>query len=286
VSARPILIAQISDLHIKRPGELAYGRVDTAAALVRCVDALNCFAPRPDFVAITGDLVDVPSVSAYGHLKRLLMPLRIPFAAIPGNHDGRGMLRDVWPDRPYGQSDGALNSTCSVGDLDLVLIDSTVPGEPHGMLAEQTLAWLDVTLGASSTRPALLFLHHPPFTTGIAHMDVQNLRNADDLAATLRKHVRARLVAAGHVHRATLTTFAGIAATICPAPNHAVALDLDGHLPPSFTVEPPAFHLHVWFPGQADQNFGQNFGHVVTHLVPIGDFAGPYPFFDGGGRLL
>ncbi len=31
VSARPILVAQISDLHIKRPGELAYGLVDTAA---------------------------------------------------------------------------------------------------------------------------------------------------------------------------------------------------------------------------------------------------------------
>ena len=29
----PLLIAQISDLHIKPPGVLAYGRVDTAAAL-------------------------------------------------------------------------------------------------------------------------------------------------------------------------------------------------------------------------------------------------------------
>ena len=32
---RPILIAQISDLHIKPPGVLAYGKVDTAAALAR-----------------------------------------------------------------------------------------------------------------------------------------------------------------------------------------------------------------------------------------------------------
>src|SRR5438105_3279960 len=33
MSAKPVCIAQISDLHIKRPGELAYGRVDTAEAL-------------------------------------------------------------------------------------------------------------------------------------------------------------------------------------------------------------------------------------------------------------
>jgi hypothetical protein len=25
---------------------------------------------------------------------------------------------------------------------------------------------------------------------------------------------------------------------------------------------------------------------VVTHLVPIGDFEGPYPFFDAEGRQL
>ena len=279
MSARPILIAQISDLHIKRPGELAYGRVDTAAALSRCVDALNRFVPQPDLVVVSGDLVDVPSVSAYAHLKRLLAPLRLPFAVIPGNHDGRGMLRDVWPEQTATVTTAAFNCVHSGGDLDAVLIDSSVPGLPHGELAADTLAWLDATLGASTTRPALLFLHHPPFATGIGHMDRQNLRNADDLAAILRKHQRARLVAAGHVHRSTLTTFAGIAATICPAPNHAVALDLDGHLPSSFLVEPPAFHLHAWFAGE-------NFGHVVTHLVPIGAFDGPHPFHDASGRLL
>ena len=46
----PTLIAQISDLHIKRPGALAYGQVDTAAALTRCVAALNRFRPRPELV--------------------------------------------------------------------------------------------------------------------------------------------------------------------------------------------------------------------------------------------
>ena len=42
---KPVLIAQISDLHIKAPGELAYGKVDTAAALSRCIVELNRFSP-------------------------------------------------------------------------------------------------------------------------------------------------------------------------------------------------------------------------------------------------
>jgi 3',5'-cyclic AMP phosphodiesterase CpdA len=279
VSARPTLIAQISDLHVKPPGVLAYRRVDTAAALARCITELNRLAPRPDLVVISGDLADTPRVEEYDHLATLLAPLAIPLAAVPGNHDERGLLRAALPDQPYASVDGPLNSLRRVGELDIVLIDSSVPGVPHGELDAGTLAWLDATLAASPTRPALLFLHHPPFVTGIAHMDAQNLRNAADLATVVRKHPRARLIAAGHVHRATLTIFAGIAATICPAPNHAVALDLDARLPPSFRVEPPAFHLHAWFPGEG-------LGSVVTHHVPIGDFAGPYPFRGSDGRLL
>ena len=77
----------------------------------------------------------------------------------------------------------------------------------------------------------------------------------------------------------TLATFAGVATTICPAPNHAVDLDLAELREPSFKVEPPAFHLHRWLPGEG-------FGSVVTHQVPIGQFDGPHPFFGKDGRLL
>jgi 3',5'-cyclic AMP phosphodiesterase CpdA len=275
----PLLIAQISDLHIKRPGVLAYGQVDTAAALTRCVATLNAFRPRPELVVISGDLADTPVAEEYEHLNRLLAPLEIGFAAVPGNHDSRELMRAALPKGGYAQSTGALNSLHAVGPLDLVLLDSSVPGKPHGELEAATLAWLDATLALSSTRPALIFLHHPPFVTGIHHMDVQNLRNAGALANVLRQHPRARLVAAGHVHRAALTQFFGVPATICPAPNHAVALDLEDSLPPSFKVEPPAFHLHTWFSGE-------RFGDLITHHVPIGDFPGPFPFFGRDGRLL
>jgi hypothetical protein len=71
----------------------------------------------------------------------------------------------------------------------------------------------------------------------------------------------------------------GGATTICPAPNHAVDLDLAELREPSFKVEPPAFHLHSWFPGE-------EFGAVVTHQIPIGTFEGPHPFFGPDGKLL
>jgi 3',5'-cyclic-AMP phosphodiesterase len=279
MSSRPVCIAQISDLHIKPPRVLAYGRVDTAKALERCVAALNEFDPAPDFVVISGDLADKPTADEYQHLKQLLAPLKLSFAGIPGNHDARELMRAAFPSAAYAFAAGALNQKIEVGELDLILLDSSVPGKPHGTLDAATLQWLEQTLASSADRPALLFLHHPPFKAGIWHMDRQNLLNADRLAAILKRHPRACLIASGHVHRAVLTTFAGIPATICPAPNHAVDLDLAELREPSFKIEPPAFHLHAWFPGEV-------FGSVVTHQVPIGNFDGPHPFFGPDGKLL
>ncbi|WP_291865748.1 phosphodiesterase [Bradyrhizobium sp.] len=278
MTPKPVLIAQISDLHIKLPGQLAYGRVDTAVALERCVAALNKFRPRPDIVVISGDLADTPTVGEYEYLKRLLGPLKLPFVSIPGNHDSREMMRDALP-QTYASSTGPLNQRVEVNGLDLVLLDSSVHGKPHGELDVPTLQWLDATLASSDGRPALLFLHHPPFMAGIWHMDRQNLLNAAELAAVVRRHRRVQLIATGHVHRATLTMFAGVPTTICPAPNHAVDLDLAQLRQPSFKVEPAAFHLHSWFRGEG-------FGNVVTHQVPVGNFDGPHPFFGPDGKLL
>ena len=279
MSSKPLCIAQISDLHIKPPGRLAYGRVDTAKALERCITALNAFGPAPDFVVISGDLADTPSVEEYDYLKRLIAPLTLPFAGIPGNHDSRDMMRAAFPQNAYAFPSGALNQKVEIDVLDLLLLDSSVPGKPHGELDAPTLQWLDATLASSANRPALLFLHHPPFATGIWHMDRQNLHNAGELAAIIQRHPRVQLIATGHVHRAALTMFAGRPCTICPAPNHAVDLDLAELREPSFKVEPPAFHLHTWFPGEG-------FGNLVTHQVPIGEFDGPHPFFGPDGRLL
>jgi 3',5'-cyclic AMP phosphodiesterase CpdA len=187
-------------------------------------------------------------------------------------------MRAAFP-QAYASAFGPLNQRVEIGGIDLVLLDSSVHGKPHGELDAPTLQWLEATLVSATDRPALLFLHHPPFKAGIWHMDRQNLLNAGELAAVVRRHPRVQRIATGHVHRAALTMFAGTATTICPAPNHAVDLDLDHLREPSFRVEPPAFHLHSWFPGEG-------FGSVVTHQVPIGDFDGPHPFFGPDGKLL
>src|SRR6266853_989720 len=143
MSAKPVLIAQISDLHIKPPGVLAYGRVDTASALERCVAALNAFTPKPDLVVISGVFADTPTSEEYQYLKRLLAPLKLPFAGIPGNHDSRELMRAAFPSASYAFVSGPLNQKIEVAGLDLLLLDSSVQRKPHGELDGPTLQWLD-----------------------------------------------------------------------------------------------------------------------------------------------
>lgn len=46
------------NLHITSPGTLAYGLVDTVAALARSIGTLNRLSPRPDLVVISADIAN------------------------------------------------------------------------------------------------------------------------------------------------------------------------------------------------------------------------------------
>ncbi|MCX8003546.1 MAG: phosphodiesterase [Burkholderiaceae bacterium] len=264
-----MLLAQISDLHIKAGRALAYGVVDTATMLERCVQTLLALPQRPDAVVVTGDLVDAGRPDEYGLLRELLAPLTrcLPVYLLPGNHDDRAALRAAFPDHDYlRQWEPFVQYAIEEHPLRLLALDTVVPGEAGGALCGQRLAWLERAL-AVSDRPTVVALHHPPFATGIGHMDRLALADAPRLAAMLRRHPHVVRVIAGHLHRPIMCAFGGTVASVCPSPAHQVALDLSTEAPAYFVLEPPAFHLHV----QTDSG-------LVTHTGYVGRFDGPYPF--------
>lgn len=77
-------IVQISDLHIREPGRLAYGRLDTAPYLERAVKALNSLDFTVDAVVITGDLVDFGRAQEYEHLKKIITTFASALLLISG----------------------------------------------------------------------------------------------------------------------------------------------------------------------------------------------------------
>ena len=267
-----MVLCQISDLHVKAPGQLAYGVVDTSLMLQRCVARILALPQPPDAVLATGDLVDGGRPEEYARLRELLTPLPMPWYLMPGNHDARAPMLEAFPDHRYlRQMDGFLQYVIEGHRLRLVALDTLVPGAAGGALCPQRLAWLERTL-AQSTRPTVIALHHPPFATGIAHMDCLGLQpdSSAALARVIGVHPQVERVIAGHLHRPIHTRFAGTIASTCPSPAHQVALDLADDAAGAFVLEPPAFQVHLW-----------NAGRLVTHTLYVDDFPGPYPFHGG-----
>ncbi|KVT55928.1 phosphodiesterase [Burkholderia ubonensis] len=273
-----MLLAQISDLHIKRPGQLAYQRVDTAAALARCIARLNALEPRPDAVLVTGDLVDFGRDDEYAQLRDLLAPLEIPYYLMVGNHDDRAALRRAFADRPEWQDGEFVQYAFDVGAVRVLALDSQVPGTSAGDLCDARLAWLAAQLDAARDRPVIVALHHPPFASGIGHMDALRLAPAAaaKLDALLRSYPNVERVLCGHVHRTMFARFGGTIASAVPAPAHQVAFDLRDHAPSAFRLEPPAFAVHRHTPDAG----------VITHHVYVDEGDGPYPFYEPTGELV
>ncbi len=274
-------LVQLTDLHIREPGRLAYGRIDTAPYLQRAVASVLRLPQRPDAVVITGDLSDFGRAAEYDHLARLLEPLDMPVYLMPGNHDDRDQLRRSFPGHAYMAqgvgSGGFVQYAVRVGPLHLLTLDTCVPGASHGALCSERLAWLEAALEECRGEPVVIALHHPPFRTLIGHMDEIGLREgAAALETLVARHPNVERLICGHLHRAIDVRFGGSIASTSPAPAHQVCLDLSPDAASAWTLEPPGFRVHAW--SAADRR-------LVTHLAASGSFEGPFPFHDNGALI-
>ena len=266
-----MILCQISDLHIKPERKLAYGVVDTATMLERCVAQIGRLPQRPDAVIATGDLVDGATPAEYALLRELLSPLTMPLYLMPGNHDERQALRQVFADRDYLHiTSPFIQYAIDDFPLRIVALDSVIPGQSGGTLCDERLAWLKRVL-TESGKPTVVALHHPPFVTGIGHMDSVGFDSSAKLERIIARHPHVERVIAGHLHRPITVRYGGTVASTCPSPAHQVVLDLAPDAGDRFIMEPPAFQLH-WWNGQ----------HLVTHTEYVGDFGPSYPFREDG----
>lgn len=239
------LIAQISDTHIRLPGELIEGRVDSFTCLSVCIDRINALPQRPDLVVASGDLADTGSVEEYRRIKGELDRLAVPYCVMPGNHDLRAPMREAFGGTaalPVAEN-GHLQYAVELEELRVLCLDTLDEGKEGGWLCIDRLDWLHDQL-ATSSKPAMIFLHHPPFDCGIPGMDAIRLGNPDVLSELLAEHDHVIGLSSGHVHRSVFTQWAGLPACICPSPAHQIHLDMRADAPLAWTLELGGFLLH------------------------------------------
>ena len=241
-----MLIAQISDIHIRDHLGMFGELVDTSKTLEKAIQLLNALDPQPDVVLATGDLTDDGTKEQYSQFLEIISPLNAPLLPLPGNHDDYSefinAFSSILPDEiPENHCSYVIDNF----PVRLIALDTSLPGRHDALFSEDHELWLSKALSQEKEKPTLLFTHFPPFETGINFMDLSGLKSADRLEKIIRNNPQVKLVVAGHVHRPIQTSFASTMISVCPSTGNQLKLDLNPKNG-SAVDEPPGFQLHLW----------------------------------------
>ncbi len=232
-------ILQISDLHLLSQPQGTLKGVPTSASLALVLQRARDAYPDPDCIVLTGDLSHEETVAGYELLKWHLGDWGERCLLIPGNHDNRTGLREVFRQVP-GMSDEPIWFQSELGDWLLLGLDTHVPGEVYGELSAQSLNRLETALTENGGRPALVFMHHHPGPVGSTWLDKIGLQNAPLLEALLPRHAGVRGLFCGHIHQVFEGQLAGV--PFYSAPATAIQF-LPGSETVQFDLQPPGFRV-------------------------------------------
>jgi 3',5'-cyclic-AMP phosphodiesterase len=214
------LLVQISDIHLTASGSLLPG-VNPRDNLVKALRLLDTTGIRPDVFLLTGDLADTGEGACYDDLAGLLAQAASRSGAsviyVPGNHDQRDTFhRHLLGGSGGADGDGPVNQTHWRDGLRIIALDSTIPGESHGALDDQTLDYLRTEIAAAAPDGTVLALHHPPIPSPIRPMAEIALREPDRLRDAIAGS-DVRIFLCGHNHHEALGTLGPVPVWVCPA---------------------------------------------------------------------
>ena len=195
-SSDPIRVLHVTDPHLfaDRAGTLR-GAI-TYDTLSKVIANYQGSGWPADLVALTGDIVQDDTAAAYGHCRDLLGALGQPVHCVPGNHDVRGIMRDMLPEPPFIYCGAA-----EVGNWLIAGLDSCDAGRAGGIVTSEEIDRITAVIAESTADHVLVCLHHPPVPVGSAWLDAVGLDNGDVLLAELARSGRVRVVLFGHVHQ-------------------------------------------------------------------------------------
>ena len=150
---------------------------------------------------MTGDVIQDNSNAAYEHAAALIGGLSLRTLIVPGNHDVPHLMRSALSNPPFNYC-----GSMTLGNWQLVGIDSCVDGVAHGQVATQEIARLRDVVAGSGADHTLVCLHHPTVAVGSRWLDAVGLRNRDQFLDQLAALGRVRGTVFGHIHQAVETT--------------------------------------------------------------------------------
>lgn len=189
-------ILQFTDTHIYADAARLFARINTRSSFVATVDKALHHIRDCDLILVTGDLAADCEAPAYAWLAEQLAAFSRPVYCLPGNHDDVAVMRSELVGAGW-----VCGGAHTLGGWHMVLLDSCVPGAPHGHLARSEIERLQETLARNRSLPTLISLHHHPVAIESQWMDTMRLRNAEEFWTVVDKYPQVRGVLWGHVHQ-------------------------------------------------------------------------------------
>jgi 3',5'-cyclic-AMP phosphodiesterase len=195
----PARIIQITDLHLFADPTAELKGICTRERLERVLAALREELSRAELLIVTGDLAHDERLETYAALRELLADWFPRVRVLPGNHDDRGFMRQVFGDIVLAAGERNVFVE-SAGKWRLIGLDSQIPVAVAGELGLTQRGWLEEQLIASP-QPTVLFLHHPPVGVGSSWLDEIRLSDAPALWQLLDRFPQVKIFCTGHIHQ-------------------------------------------------------------------------------------
>ena len=217
-------IVHVTDTHLCADGRSVLG-IDPVERLRTVVRSINENHADAAYCVLTGDIADAGEPAAYALAHDCLAELRVPLRITLGNHDLRAAFRASFPEVPSIGS-GFAQSAFELGNVACVLVDTLDEEHPgQGRVCPVRLAWLEAELARLSDRRIVVFMHHPPFSIGIAWFDPLLIVNGEEVVDILLRRGNVMHIAFGHVHLGTCGTWRGISYSGSRGTCHKVLAD-------------------------------------------------------------
>jgi Icc protein len=198
-AGKTLRLLQITDSHLFRDPSAALLNLNTQHSFEKVLELVTENEPTIDLILASGDISQDASRESYVRFGQAMDALGAPFVWIPGNHDRRKVMEKI---EGYEK---ALVDEVRSGNWLIIMLDSSVVGEVHGMLHENDLAHLQQALNNAekdaSIEHALVCLHHNPVPGSAGWMEGIGLHNSDEFMDLIASSSTVRAVVYGHIHQ-------------------------------------------------------------------------------------
>jgi Icc protein len=190
-----VRLLQFSDPHLFARKDGMLKGVRTYDSLQRVLAHARLHHWNAQALLLTGDLVhDDPG--GYALIREAFGALGKPVHCLAGNHDLGDALQAELAEPPF-----TIGGLVDCGHWRIVMLDSTVPGQAHGILRDAELRRLEQALAGAGERHVLICVHHHPVPMASRWLDEVRLLNAEQLFAITDRSSAVRAIGWGHVHQ-------------------------------------------------------------------------------------